>query len=288
MKGLMLGARVIGIWFLRSIAWLIASGYFVFHQKRVKASMDLYRAIFPGRNLLFYRLCAWKQFQNFSSSYADRVNLDRGGDIDFVEEGFEHFEKAAKDGTGGVVIMSHVGIWEIAARHHRRKGLKILAVMGERDPRHVARFQREDMKGDGLDVMVSSEADRSPFDGLEALEFLGDGGFVGMAGDLSWVEGPRREKASLFGREVFLPVAPHMIALLSGAPVFTFFAFRAGRNKCFIEISEPRWVRAESRAKRKEAIQQSVQEYARSLEEAVRRFPWQWHVFEPFLGPPVN
>jgi lauroyl/myristoyl acyltransferase len=286
-KGLMLGANVIGIWFLRVVAWLIAAGYFFFHKKRVKASTELYRAVYPGRNAMFYRYCTWMQFQDFSASYSDRVNFDRGGDVDFVEKGYEHFEKAARDGTGGVVLMSHVGIWEIAARYHRKKGLRILAVMGERDPRHVARLQREDMKEDGLNVMVSSEGDRSPFDGLDTLEFLEGGGFVGMAGDLSWTEGPRREKAALFGREVFLPAAPHLIALLTGAPLFTFFAFRAGRNKCLIEISKPRWVRAESRAQRKEAIRQSVQEYAGSLEEAVRRYPWQWHVFEPLLGPPV-
>ena len=288
LKGLMLGTRIIGVWFMRAVAWSIACGYFVFHKRRVKASTDLYRSIFPGRGPLFYRWCVWKQFQDFSACYSDRVSLDMGGDVDFVEKGYEHFERAAEEGTGGVVLMSHVGIWEIAARLHRRRGLKILAVMGERDPRHVARLQREDMKGEGLDVMVSSEGERSPFDGLETLEFLEDGGFVGMSGDLSWVEGPRREKAILFGREVSLPVAPHMISLLSGAPIFSFFAFRTGRNKCLVEISGPRWVKAETRAGRKEAIRHSVQEYARSLEEAVRRFPWQWHVFESFLGQPAD
>ena len=144
------------------------------------------------------------------------------------------------------------------------------------------------MKEDGLEIQLSSESVRSPFDGLEMLDFLQDGGFVGMAGDLSWAKDPRREKATLFGREVLLPVAPHMMALLTGVPIFTYFAFRTARNKFLIEVSEPRWVRAESRGKRKEAIRQSVHEYAESLEEAIRRFPWQWHVFEPFFGPPAG
>lgn len=288
MKGLMLCTRIAGVWFMRIMAWLIACGYFVFHQKRVKASMDLYAGVFPGRSPLFYRRCAWKQFQDFSASYSDKINLDMGGNIDLVQKGFENFEKAAKEGSGGLVLMSHVGIWEIAARLHRRMGLKILAVMGEREPRHVARFQREEMKEDGLAVMVSSQGERTPFDGLEALEFLGNGGFVGMAGDLSWVEGPRTVKTSLFGRRVFLPAAPHMMALLSGSPLFTFFAFRTGKNRCYVEISKPRWLRAETRAERREVIRESVHEYAKRLEDAIRRFPWQWHVFEPLLGPPLD
>ncbi|MFC1884057.1 hypothetical protein ACFL2O_04735 [Thermodesulfobacteriota bacterium] len=288
MKALMFGTRVTGIWFMRAVAWLISCGYFLFHQKRVKASMELYGAIFPGRSALFYRSCVWKQFQDFSASYSDRINLHKGGDVKFIEEGWEHFEKASNEGTGGIVIMSHVGNWEIAARLHRRRGLKILAVMGERGPKQVASLQREDMKADGLEVLLSSEGAGSPFDGLEALEFLDEGGFVGMAGDFSWAKGPKSEKAVLFGHEVFLPVAPHMMALLSGAPIFTFFAFRTGRNKYFVIISKPRWVNAESKAERKAAIHQSVQEYARELEEAVLRFPWQWHVFEPILGPPVS
>jgi lauroyl/myristoyl acyltransferase len=288
LKTLMFGTRVIGIWFMRSMAWVIAGGYFVFHKKRVKASTELYKAIFPGRSSFFYRRCVWKQFQDFSSSYSDRINYQRGGSVDFEEEGWDHFVKASKEGTGGVVLMSHVGNWEIAARHHRRKGLKILAVMGERTPKQVARFQREDMKADGLEVLVSSKETGSPFDGLEALEFLDEGGFVGIAGDFSWAKGPKSEKALLFGHEVYVPVAPHMIALLSGAPIFTFFAFRKGRNKYSVIISKPRWVKAGSRAERKAAIRQSVQAYAGELEKAIRNCPWQWHVFEPILGPPAG
>jgi lauroyl/myristoyl acyltransferase len=123
---------------------------------------------------------------------------------------------------------------------------------------------------------------------LEALEFLGKGGFVALAGDMVWAGQRRRVKVTLFGREALLPEAPHLLALLSGAPLFTLFTYRTGPADYRIVVSGPRWVKADSLEERKGAVQRSAEEYAGLLEEAVRRYPWQWHIFEPVLGPAVE
>lgn len=267
---------------------MITAGYFLFCPKRVKTSVELYRAVFPGCRLAFYLYGAWRQFHDLSASYCDRLSLDAGGKVTYTSEGPDPFENPAGLERGGILLISHVGNWEIGARLFRRIGLKLLLLMGERESKEVARLQRKDMKAEGLKVSVSSPGAKTSFAGLEALEFIEKGGFVAVAGDLAWANQRRRVKVSLFGHEALLPAGPHLLALLSGAPLFTVFIFRTGRARYLVAVSGPRWVKAGSLEERNRAVQRSAEEYARQLEKAVKSYPWQWHIFEPVLGPAIE
>jgi lauroyl/myristoyl acyltransferase len=215
------------------------------------------------------------------------LSLEAGGNLIHSSEGWDHLEEASSSGKGGIILTSHIGNWEIGARLFKRKGLRMLLLMGERSPKQVARFQRKDMQAEGLQVSVSQTGNDPSLAGLEAVEFLGKGGFVAVAGDMTWANQRRRIKVNLFGHEAFLPAGPHLLALLSGAPLFTLFSFRTGRARHRFVVSGPRWVKVASQEDRNRAIQRSAQEYAADLERAVRSYPWQWHIFEPVLGPPI-
>lgn len=265
---------------------MIAGGYFLFCRERVRDSMKLYQALFPGRGRVFCLYCVWRQFADFASSYCDRLSLETGEKVEFVEEGREHLENALLGGTGGIILISHLGNWEIIARIAKRKGVKLLLLMGEQESKQVSRMQKEDMRAEGINVVVPSPAIESRFAGLEAVEFLKGGGLVAIAGDLGWKNSNRGVMVNLFGRKAVLPAAPHLLGLYSGAPLFTLFAYRISRNKYLVSISPPRWVEDPIKG-RNVAIQESAQKYARDLEKAVRRFPYQWHVFEPlFVADP--
>jgi predicted LPLAT superfamily acyltransferase len=113
---------------------------------------------------------------------------------------------------------------------------------------------------------------------------LREGGFVSVAGDLVWTEQRSRLPVSLFDQEVELPAGPHLLAMVSRAPLFTMFTFRAKKGRHLIIMSPPREVKAPSRSERNVALQASAQAYANALEETVRQHPFQWYIFEPFFG----
>lgn len=262
---------------------MISGGYFLFCRKRVRGSIELYQALFPGRGNVFYLYCVWRQFTDFASGYCDRLSLETGEKVEYLEEGREYLEKALLGGTGGIILISHLGNWEIIARIAKRRGVKLLLLMGEQESKQVARMQKEDMRAEGINVMVSSPVIESRFAGLEAVEFLKGGGLVAIAGDLGWTDSNRGVMVNLFGRKAMLPAAPHLLAVYSGAPLFTLFTYRISRNKYLISILPPRWMETSIKG-RNAAVQESAQEYALDLEKAVMRFPYQWHVFEPLLG----
>ena len=278
-------SRILGLWVVRIVSWLISTGYFIFRTGRVRVSLEFYRALFPGRSWFFYRSCVWKQFHEFADSYADRVGLEMGRILIHNAVGFEHLQQASQSGRGGVILTSHLGNWEIGAGLFSQAGLSMTMLMGERNARQVGRQQKEDLRRRGLDVKVTAPEAGSPFGGLEVLQAIRQGGLVSIAGDIAWTEQRTRIPARFLGRQVMLPAAPHLLALTTGAPILTVFCHRLGRCRYHFITHPPRWVKAPSRAERTAVLAASAQQFADDLEEALRRYPWQWAVFEPFLGP---
>ena len=180
--------------------------------------------------------------------------------------------------------MSHLGNYEVAARAFQEVGLKHLIIMGEKEARQVAREQRETLKAQGIYILVATEQGDSIFGGLEALKFIREGGFVSLSGDLIWTDQRSLLPVRLFDQEVGFTSGPHLLALISGAPLFTLFIFRAKRGIHKIIISPPREVKASSRSERSTTLQASAQVFANALEENVRQYPFQWYIFEPFFG----
>ena len=126
--------RIFGTWVFDLVAQGIAAGYFCFAPRRVRVGVRFYRALFPQRSRLHALWCTWKQFRNFTSVYLDRFRLQEHGDIRHTSEGFEHIERALDAGTGGIVLMSHLGNWEVAAyiMQQKRPGIPLLLFMGKR------------------------------------------------------------------------------------------------------------------------------------------------------------
>jgi lauroyl/myristoyl acyltransferase len=183
--------------------------------------------------------------------------------------------------------MSHLGSYEVAARAFQELGLRLLIIMGEKEAKQVARDQREALKARGIYIQVATAKEDFLFGGLEAIKFVREGGFVSIAGDLVWTDQRSLLSVRLFGHEVGFSAGPHLLALVSGAPLFTMFTFRVKRGRHQIIMSPPREVKAPSRSERSAALQASAQAYASALEEMVRQHPFQWYIFEPIFrsGP---
>jgi predicted LPLAT superfamily acyltransferase len=120
---------------------------------------------------------------------------------------------------------------------------------------------------------------------LEGIKFIESGGVVSLTGDLVWKKGQRTIPVEFLGQDILLPEAPHLFALLSGAPLFIFFAFRIGKNKYRFSMAEPIYLTVASRNERAGAVRRSAQQYAEILEATLRSHPLQWYHFRPFLKP---
>lgn len=278
-------SRRCGLWVLYAAVWVIATGYFLFFPGRVAASVRFYRAVFPRRSRGYLIRCAWKQFHDFTTIYIDRYLLEFSGDLHYTAQGWEYIEKAVENGTGGILLMSHVGNWEVAARIFRKKGIPLLLFMGKKAGEQVEGIQKNTLEKSGVEIVARESGRDSPTDILEGMRYLRKGWILSMAGDRFGDPAQSRVDVEFMGHRVGLPEAPYALALATGAPVLVFFAFRTGRHTYHFVIHEPIHLRAGSRQLRRECVQRAAQQYARLLEQAVYRHPFAWHHFEPFPGP---
>jgi len=283
-------SRLMGKWVFRIAAWGIASGYFLFSPTRVAVSVRFYRALSPVRHWLYHLWCAWKQYHSFTHVFMDRIFFRDAHDFVFTNEGWEYLDEAVNKKTGGVILMSHVGNWEIAAdlllRVHGRKnsGLKLLLYLGLKRKEQIERAQKESLARNGVKIIAVEKDGGSPFDILEGINFVKEGGFVSLTGDRKWRADQRTISVRFLGHEAFLPETPFIFALLSGAPLFIFFTFRTDGGAYHFKNFPPEYVCAENRSERRNVIRKAAQAYAELLEDAVKRHPFEWYHFEPFLG----
>jgi lauroyl/myristoyl acyltransferase len=274
-------SRTLGLWFFRIFSWFIATGYFFLFPTRVAESLKFYRALFPERNFLYHLYCAWKQFHNFTDVYIHRfIRLDED-DIQFIKEGWEYLEEAAQNKTGAILLMSHIGNWELAAQTLNKKGLPIMLYLGAKHKEQMEHIQKKILAKSGIRIVATSEDEKSPFALIEGINFLREGGIVSMTGDRLWGE-QSSIAVNFLGHEVNLPDTPHFFALMTGAPLMTFFVYQESVGKYHIKVSKGRKVVAVARADRKKAVLDSAQAYAADLAMFVREHPFEWHHFEPF------
>ncbi|MDA8137517.1 MAG: lauroyl acyltransferase [Desulfobacteraceae bacterium] len=278
-------SKVFGSWVFSLTARGIAAGYFFFFPRRAATSAHFYRVLFPDRGRWHAWWCAWRQFQNFTTVFLDRDLLHARGAIQYTFTGRDHLIAAMAQGRGGILLMSHLGNWEVGARLLRRNipDLRLMLFMGRQAKEQIERRQKEDLAASGIRIAAADQADGSPFELLEGVGFLKSGGFVSMTGDVVWRPDQRVVAARFLGHTVHLPEAPFMLALVSGAPLYIFFAAKSGPRRYHFSVSAPIPVAAQTRAQRAAAVAQAAQAYADQLAAQVRRHPLEWYHFTPFL-----
>ena len=278
-------SRRCGTWVIYTAVWFVVTGYFLFFPRRVATSVRFYRAVFPHRPFWYAFWCAWKQFHGFSTIYIDRYFLEVAGGIQYTSQGLDHIENAVANRTGGIIVMSHAGNWEVAARLLKERGIPLLLFMGKKIGEQAEGLQKESLQQSGVKIIADQPGQASPLDILEGVKYLKRGWILSIAGDRFGPGGSRSSvTADFLGHTIRLPEIPYALALATGVPVFFFFAFRTGRRHYQFIIHEPIYLHATSRQMRRECIKQAAQQYACLLEQAVCGYPFQWHHFEPFLG----
>lgn len=282
-KTLVFFTKQFGLWVFSFIAWIISTGYFLLFPRRVLESVRFYKVLFPDRSWMYHVWCTWKQYHNFTNIYIDRFMLRKLDDITYIPNGRENLEQAQKNKTGGIILMSHMGNWEIASQILKLEGFRFLLYMGIKQKEQIERMKKKTLALSGIKVIAVDENSHSPFALLDGINYLKSGGFISLTGDRIWNKRQRSVEITFLDHSVFLPEAPHLIALMSGAPLFFFFCAQEGKNRYQFYISDPYYVKASSRKNRKDAIITSAQHYANLLENHLRKHPYEWYHFEKFL-----
>lgn len=277
-------SRLLGPWFFTCAARIIAFGYYCFSPK-TRTSDHFYGVLFPEKSSFYHRWCTFQQYQNFTTLHIDRLRLNNDNEgITFTSSGLEHLE-SIQPHTGGIILQSHLGNWDIAAHLLRKTSphLELLLYMGIKDKEAVERLQKNELSSSGITIIGVGQDGGSPFEAVEGIAHLRNGGIVAMTGDMLWQDDQRHVTVDFLEHKTILPAAPYIFALLTGAPLLLFFTFQNGGNSYHFSLSEPLYLHVQSRQDREQAIAQAAGQYATRLEHALRKHPFEWYHFEKFI-----
>lgn len=277
--------RLFGMWFFSLIAGGIAVGYYIFFPKRVAVGIHFYQTLFPDKSRAYHRWCTLRQFLDFTHVFRDRLLMSDAEKITTDFDGWERL-RDAMGRRGGILLMSHIGNWEVAARLLKKTlpDLRLMLYMGVKQKEQIEGLQKQTVRQSDIRIIGVDEAGGSAFDIVESIRFLRDGGLVSLTGDRVWQAAQRTIPVRFMGQTVRLPAAPYVLAMATGSPLFVFFAVRVQKCHYRFSASPPMIVSATDRSQRESAMAHAAQQYADLLEGAVRRYPFQWHHFEPLLG----
>lgn len=275
--------RIFGSWLFVIVSKSIAAGYFLF-SKNVKESRRFYGLLYPQKSGFYHSVCAFRQYQNFTTIHYDRFLGGHGQETLFQSQGWEKLESVVHK-KGAILLMSHLGNWEIAAHllKQQEDTLKLLLYMGVKEKEGVEGLQKEHLQDAGVKIIGSPRDGGSPFDAVAGIRFLQEGGLVSMTGDILWRGDQRSLEVDFLGGKARIPEAPYIFAMVSGAPIFCFYSFRTGKNSYQFSLADPLYIHCKERSERKEKIQEAAQQYADLLEEQLRAHPLEWYHFDRFV-----
>ncbi|MFW5443602.1 MAG: hypothetical protein ACKE51_04755 [Methylococcaceae bacterium] len=221
-----------------------------------------------------------KHIHCFASTILDRIYLISGRfDVLNITFPSQNMPLAySKDGTGCILLGSHVGSFEILRSYALKKcplPVKILMYEGQ-TPMIVNMLHS--INPALADTII--QLDGNPNSIIKVKEAVETGTAVGMLGDrIMNNSNDKTVTCTLLGEQVEMPIAPVLIAATLKVPLIVFFGIFHGGNQYQIHFELLSEKVVLNRKNRKQDIQRYVQEYANILEKYLIKYPYNWFNF---------
>ena len=271
-----LGRRV-----TRAVLHLVAAWYVAFHPAVRRASRD-YLVRLRGRaspgDVYRHVLC-------FARVTLDRVFLARGviEPFAFSYEGEQYLRAVPSTGRGALVILAHLGSFEVLRASGELRALPISFLGYFRGARMInAALRALNPKLDARLIPIRPE---DPTFVLDVEERIAAGGIVATMGDRVGHDG-KAVVVPFLGAPAAFPTGPYLLAAAIGCPVYLAFGLYEEPNRYALHCERFAERVVLPRAGRAEALAAYAARYGARLEHYCRLAPDNWFNFFPFWRSP--
>ena len=190
----------------------------------------------------------------------------------FDVEGMDQLREAVEDGRGVVVVLPHLGNWEMAGVAVWDMDLEVLAVAENLANSHIRDWFARVRALSGIKVVF---AHRGLLNDLERKLSTRTAVCLPADRDLSGRGVPVR----FFGEETTLPAGPLLLGIRSGRPVLPAAVYCEKQSRYRAVLKPPLAIPRDGRLS--ERLRRGAQLMAESFEELIRAAPEQWHLLQP-------
>lgn len=177
-------------------------------------------------------------------------------------------------GKGLLLILPHMGNWEVAGAVSRGLGMPVLSAAENLPNPLITEWFLDVRKMAGIDIVLTGRGARATGALMQRLK---EGETVALLADRD-VTG-RGIPVTFFGESTTMPAGPIALAVKTGAPVLVVGSyFEEGPGHRYV-VSNPLPLPEEGT--KDERVAAGVQLLAEALEERILRKPEDWHLFVP-------
>jgi KDO2-lipid IV(A) lauroyltransferase len=249
----------------------IARAIFALGSHRAAVSLANLRIAFPDLTESDRRSIARESYANLawgavdsarSTNWSERTLRDH-----FEVVGREHFDAAHAQGRGVLVLVPHLGSFELALVALALEDVRVTVVVRPLSNRRVSRDVETARGRTGAEILTHRGAAR------RMLAALREGRCVVVVND----QYTRRSEgifAPFFGVQASTSPGPAMLSLRSGAPVVPLYTVRISRDRhraVYLPAIEP-----EPSGDRMKDIARATERHNAVLESIIRQHPEQW------------
>ena len=252
--------------------------YYVLCRPAVRRRSEPYlRHRFPDSGWLKRYLDCYRMFVQMGKTLLDRAiaGMLSPEKMKVDIDGGDKLLKLVDEGTGFILMLSHVGAWQVAlsALHFLNVPVNLLLVReeGNFDQQY---FEMADMSCP-FRIIDPGGYLGSTFEMLDALK---KGEVLCMMGDRVLGSDKSYVRIKFLGEEAPFPFSAFKIASAAGVPVVVFFTFKTGADSYALKVS--RIIRPPDKLGRSgESYLPYVAEYVEELELFVKDYPYQFFNF---------
>ncbi|NVN97889.1 MAG: lysophospholipid acyltransferase family protein [Geobacteraceae bacterium] len=278
----------LGFWFFRTAArftglrgaygllYFVCLYYFLVDRGLVIESLPYIKRRFPEKGRFGQLFTLYLLFVSQGKCLVDRFAVAAGYEgikIDIV--GYEKArELIASSEKGMILLTAHIGSWQVAMSALKKFDRHVHVMMRPEDNEAVKDALNLDSESERVRVILTSGALGGV---IEALKAIDSGDLVTVMGDRPY-DFPAVD-ARFMGGEVSFPYGAFTLASAAKCPVLVLLSAKVDIDRYVVDVSNVIYPEAVQGARKKDAVKDSVQQYANLLENYVTEHPLQWFVF---------
>ncbi len=266
-------------WFLFRLAYLVGTLYWALMKRDRKM---VYRNLFhildnpreagrkTRRTFIYYA----KYLVDYTRM--DMLREDNYSKIVQEFKGREYIDQALKGGKGALILTAHLGNWEMGGVFLILLGYSLMVITAPDFEVRLHNYRIRLRHGHRIkvvtlgDTLASSLAILNALKANELVALLGDRDLLGKGIPVEF-----------FGKRVYFPVGPSLLAYLSEAPLISTFVFMNEEDR-YTCLAEPP-LELQRTGDRDADLAANAQRIARLVERYVRAYPEQWFTFYDFF-----
>ena len=267
----------------RGLAWpLFAAGADLSARRRGKGvtrlAGNLRRVVGPEMPDAEFDALLRRALRSYARYYLDAFQLPARSKQQILDgfqlDNWEYLGDAVTTGTGAVVALPHSGNWDVAGAYVAARGWPIITVAERLKPESVYEQFLAFRRSLGMEIIPLTGSARPPLDLLA--ERVSAGAIAPLLADRDLTS--HGVEVEFFGGRTKMPAGPALLAIRTGAPLFTAISWYENARQTHCVIEDPLVLPTEGALDVR--VRRTTQMIADRFTQSIARHPQDWHMLQ--------